>query len=99
MLKLHKMKERPMVLIRAATGYELTKYERYKLANIEEEAQVNKLESISVNGVPITIDSAKNADIELGNLAFKSEVEPEDVSLQELFFIKCELDDEALLNT
>ena len=99
MLKLHKMKERPMVLIRAATGYELTKYERYKLASIEEAAQVNKLESISVNGVPITIDSTKNADIELGNLAFKSEVEPEDVSLQELFFIKCELDDEALLNT
>jgi hypothetical protein len=87
------------VLIRTATAGELTRYERFKLAGIEEKAQVNKLESISVNGETLLIDpETKNADIKLGDLAFKSEVDPDDVSLQELFFIKCELDDSELLN-
>lgn len=94
MIKIQRLTERPIVLIRTATAGELTRYERFKLAGIEEKAQVNTLESISVNGQAISIDPAtKDANIELGDLAFKSEVDPDDVSLQELFFIKCELDD------
>ena len=99
MINVYKQVERPVVLIRAATGYELTRYERYKLANIEEGAQVNTIETIKINGQPVPVDRAtKEANIELGDLAFKSEVLPDDVSLSELFFIKCELDDSDLLN-
>lgn len=98
MINVYKLKERPIVLIRAATGYELTKYERYKLASIEEKAQVNKLESVSINGTPVAINpETKDANIELGNLAFKDLVDPNDISLQELFLIECALDDKAVL--
>lgn len=99
MIKIHKKIERPVVLIRAATGYELSRYERNKLANIEEEAQVNKLEAVKVNGQLLPIDPlTKEVNIELGDLAFKSKVSPDDISLEELFFIKCDLDDAELLN-
>jgi hypothetical protein len=82
------------VVIRAATGNELSNYERRKLANIEENAQVNKIEVIKVNNKPLQINTLnKEVNIDLGNLAFKSSVSPKDISAEELFFIKCELEE------
>jgi hypothetical protein len=100
MLKIHRLVERPVVLIRAATGYELTKYEREKLAKIEAEAQVNKLEAVSLQVgekyIPVEINQNKEAVIDLGDLSLKDEIEPEDVSVEDIFFIKCELSDDEL---
>jgi hypothetical protein len=36
----------------------------------------------------------KEVRIDLGNLAFKSKVTPGDLSADELFFIKCELEED-----
>ena len=84
-----------IVVIRAASGNELSNYEKRKLANIEENAQVNKIEVIKVNGQQLQIDPLnKEVKIDLGNLAFKSTVTPKDISSEELFFIKCELEEE-----
>jgi len=94
MLDIRRPNQKPIVIIRAATGNELSSYEKRKLANIEENAQVNKIEVIKVNNKPLQIDPLnKEVRIDLGNLAFKSNVGPEDISAEELFFIKCELDD------
>ena len=94
MIEIKKPCQKPIVVIRAATGNELSNYEKRKLANIEENAQVNKIEVIKVNGQRVQIDPLnKEARIDLGNLAFKSEVSPKDLSADELFFIKCELDE------
>lgn len=87
------------VVIRAATINELSEYEEDKLAGIEENAQVNKIESIRVNDRILPIDPAtKEARLTLGNLAFTSKVAPKDISSNELFFITCELDESELLN-
>jgi hypothetical protein len=81
-----------MVVIRAASGYELSNYEKHKLARIEEDAQKNKIEVITVNDKRLQIDKNKEVNIELGNLAFKDEVSLDELSKDDLFFIKCEVD-------
>ena len=80
-------------IIRAASGSELTAYEKNKLAKIEEQAQQNKLEVIRLNGKRVTIDpGTKTANIKVGDLAFKSAVTSNEIDNNELFFIKCSLD-------
>lgn len=82
-----------MVVIRAATGNELSNYEKNKLANIEENAQRNKLETITINGERVPINAAnKEANIELGDLAFKTKVTADDIASDDIIFIRCELD-------
>lgn len=49
--------------------------EKTKLANIETGAQVNKIESISVNGVSIQVDANKNVDLDLTDYASEDWVE------------------------
>lgn len=95
MFDVRKPTKKPIVVIRAATGNELSNYEKRKLANIEANAQENKIEVIRVNNQKLQIDPInKEVKIDLGNLAFKSKVTPGDISADELFFIKCELEDE-----
>lgn len=95
MFDVRKPTKKPIVVIRAATGNELSNYEKRKLANIEEKAQENKIEVIRVNDQRLQIDPInKEVRIDLGGLAFKSRVTPNDLSADELFFIKCELDEE-----
>lgn len=97
MLEIKKPNHKPVVVIRAASGHELSNYEKNKLANIEENAQVNKLESIRINGKRVQIDAEeKEARINVGSLAFKSEVTPKELSSSELFFITCELSEDDL---
>lgn len=94
MFDVRKPTKKPIVVIRAATGNELSNYEKRKLANIEDNAQENKIEVIRVNNQKLQIDPInKEVKIDLGNLAFKSKVTPGDLSADELFFIKCELED------
>ena len=81
------------VSIRAATAGELTKYEKNKLANIEEQAQKNKIEAIRVNGNRIKPDlETKTVNINVGDLAFKSVVTSDEIDNNDLFFIRCSLD-------
>ena len=95
MFDVRKPTKKPIVVIRAATGNELSNYEKRKLANIEDNAQENKIEVIRVNDQKLQIDPVnKEVRIDLGGLAFKSKVSPDDISAEELFFIKCELDEE-----
>ena len=94
MIDIRKPKEQQITLIRAATGNELSNYEKQKLASIENNAQENKIEIITVNNQRLPIDSTKKeVHIELGDLAFKNTVDAASISAEELFFIKCELDD------
>jgi hypothetical protein len=98
--EVRKPKEKPAVLIRAASGHELTEYEKNKLANIEDNAQENKIESIKINGQRLQIDKVnKEVTINLGDLAFKSKITPEDLTANEIFFIKCDLDESDLGGT
>lgn len=93
MFDVRKPKQKSMVIIRAATGNELSNYEKRKLNNIEENAQENKIEVIKVNDQRLQIDPLnKEVKIDLGGLAFKQKVTPAELSSEELFFIKCELD-------
>ena len=95
MIDIRKPNKTPIVVIRSATGNELSNYEKRKLANIEENAQANKIEVIKVNGQPLQINPLnKEVKIDLGNLAFKSTVTSKDISSEELFFITCELEEE-----
>jgi hypothetical protein len=97
MIEIKKPSQKPIVIVRSATGNELSNYEKRKLANIQENAQVNKIEVIKVNGQHVQVDPLnKEARIDLGNLAFKSEITPRDISSDELFFIKCELDETSI---
>lgn len=99
MIEIRKPTKKPVVVIRAATGNELSNYEKRKLANIEENAQENKIEVIRLNDQRLQIDPInKEVKIDLGGLAFKSKVTPNEISADELFFIKCELEDDELLN-
>ena len=92
MFDVRKPRQKPMVIIRAATGNELTNYEKRKLANIEENAQENKIEAISVNGKRQYLDPInKEVQITLGGLANKDKIAPSEVSESELFFIECNL--------
>ena len=94
MFDVRKPSKKPIVVIRAATGNELSNYEKRKLANIEDNAQENKIEVIRVNDQRLQVDPInKEVRIDLGNLAFKSKVTPIDLAADELFFIKCELDE------
>lgn len=97
MIEIKKTSAEPMVVIRTATGSELSDYEKRKLANIEENAQENKIESIKVNNKRLPIDTAnKEVNLEFGNLAFKNKVVLDDISQDRLIFIKCELDADDL---
>lgn len=93
MIEIKKPVEKPIVIIRSATGNELTNYEKRKLANIEDNAQENRIEAIKVNGQKLPIDPEnKEVSLNLGKIAFKSAITPEDMTSEELFLIKCELD-------
>ncbi len=97
MIQVQKAEKTPVVVVRAASGYELSEYEKKKLAGVEENAQANKIEFIRVNDQRVQVDPlTKEAKINLGNLAFKSTISPKDLSTDELFFIKCELDETDL---
>ena len=97
MFDVRKPTKKPIVVIRAATGNELSNYEKRKLANIEDNAQENKIEVIRVNNQQLQVDPInKEVRIDLGNLAFRSKVTPNDLSADELFFIKCELDEDFI---
>ena len=94
MIDIRKPDTNPIVVIIAATGNELSNYEKRKLANIEENAQVNKIEVIKVNNQPLQIDPInKEVKLDLGTLAFRNTINPKDLESEELFFIKCELDE------
>ena len=95
MFEVKRPEEKPIVVIRTATPHELSNYEKWKLENIEEGAQVNKLEMIRVE-TPSKKEAFssienKTARIELGELALKSKVTSEDISPEELFLIECSL--------
>lgn len=98
MFEVRRPEEKPIVVIRTATPHELSNYEKWKLENIEEGAQVNKLEMIRVetpsNKEAFSSIENKTAKIELGELALKSIVVPEDISSEELFLIECALESE-----
>lgn len=84
----------PITLIRAATCFELTEYEKKKLEKIEERAQQNKLEAIRVDGIKMPIDrETKTAliDLDLQSLAHKDKIDSNDINPDSVFFIKCEL--------
>ncbi len=91
---LHRPKQEPLVVIRAASAQELSAYEKYKLTTIEENAQQNKLERIKldVNGKKSFVDIVdKEATIELGDLAVQNNISPTDISKEDIFFIECAL--------
>ena len=93
MIKIQKQEDTPITIVRAATGNELTDYEKKKLASIEEHAQQNKIEAIRINGKRASVDpDTRVAQINVGDLAFKSTVSPSDLNTGELFFIRCSLD-------
>jgi hypothetical protein len=97
MFEVRRPKKKPIVVIRTATPQELSDYEKWKIKNIEEGAQVNKIEAIRImtssnKEVFSSIDD-KVATIELGDLAVKSKVAPDDLSPEELFLIECALED------
>ena len=93
MFEVQKQKQKPIVIIRAASESELSAYEKHKLANIEDRAQENRIEVIRVNGQRLPVDALnKEVRIDLGEMAFQHKVRPVDMSTEELFFIKCELD-------
>ena len=93
MFDVRKQKQQPMVVIRSATGNELSNYEKRKLANIEDNAQENKIEIVNINGERQYVDPInKEVKINLGDLAFKDRVTPAELSSNDLFFIRCELE-------
>jgi hypothetical protein len=97
MLEIKRPTQKPIVVIRAATGEEFSNFEKRKLANIEENAQVNKIEVIKLGEKRLPIDPLnKEVRIDLGSLAFKHTITPKELSADDLFFIKCELDETAL---
>lgn len=100
MFDIKNTKKSPPVVIRAATGNELSTYEKRKLASIEENAQENKIELVSLNigGQKQRLNAVnKEVEISLGSLASKSSVSPADISLKEAFYIKCELEDDMFI--
>ena len=98
MIDVRKPTNKPITVIRAASGHELSNYEKNKLAGIEENAQKNKIEIIKLNDERLQIDSDNKAvTINVGNLAFKNKVGASDLDTEEMFFIKCDLD-ESIIN-
>ena len=96
MFDVRRPEEKPIVIIRTATPHELSNYEKWKLENIEEGAQVNKLEMIRVetHSKKEAFSSIENktAVVELGELSLKDRITPEDISPEELFLIECSLE-------
>ena len=95
MFEVKRPEEKSIVVIRTASPQELSNYEKWKLENVEEGAQVNKLEMIRVetpskNEALVSIDN-KTATIELGDLALKSKITAKEISPEELFLIECAL--------
>ena len=95
MFEVKRPEEKSIVVIRTATPQELSNYEKWKLENIEEGAQVNKLEMIRVETPSkkeafVSIDN-KTATIELGELAVKDKITAKEISTEELFLIECAL--------
>ena len=95
MIDIRKPAQKPIVVIRAASGYELSNYEKRKLATIEDNAQENKIEVIKINDrvLPIDVEN-KEVRIDLGKLAEKDKITSNEISQEDLFFIKCELEEE-----
>jgi hypothetical protein len=91
----NKNEQKPITIIRAASGYELTKYEKEKLANIEDNAQENRIETIKLNNEVLPISDKKEVEINLGSLASKNKISAEDLA-DNTFFINCELSDDDL---
>jgi hypothetical protein len=96
MFEVKRPEEKSIVVIRTATPHELSNYEKWKLESIEDGAQVNKLEMIRIE-TPSKKEAFssienKTAVVELGELALKNKVTPEDLSQEELFLIECSLD-------
>jgi ABC-type Zn uptake system ZnuABC Zn-binding protein ZnuA len=85
--------QKPIVVIRAATGNELSNYEKRKLKTIEDNAQENKIEVIKVNNKVMPVDKLnKEVRIDLGELSQKDTITSNEISEDDLFWIKCELD-------
>ena len=97
MFDVKKQEQKPIVVIRTATPHELSNYEKWKLQNIEEGAQANKIEAIKVitqSGTEVLANvNEKIASVELGNLAVKNKITSDDISPEELFLIECSLGD------
>ena len=96
MLELKNPTKKPIVVIRAASGHELSEYAKRKLATIEDNAQENKIEiiSVKVNDQKQRLQiEGKEVCIDLGELAFNNVVTPRDISDEELFFIQCALNE------
>ena len=92
MMEIRRPEHKPLVIIRAATGNELSNYEKNKLANIEHNAQENKIEVIKLNGERLPIDPAnKEVRIDLGELSKKDKITEREISDDDLFLIMCEL--------
>ena len=95
MFEVKKQDNKPVTIIRAATENELSLYEKNKLATIEENAHENKIELIrlKVEGTKQQIKPInKEIELELGGLATKSIVTPNELSKEDLFIIECALD-------
>ena len=89
-----KPSQKPIVVIRAATGNELSNYEKRKLTSIEDNAQENRIEVIRVNNKVMPVDKLnKEVKIDLGELAHKNQITDREISNDDLFWIKCELDE------
>lgn len=98
MFEVRKRAQKPNVVIRSVTAAELYNYEKRKATDIEDGTKINKIEAIKLDNQRVQINPLdKEAKIDLVNhLAFKSNVIPETCSAEELFFIKCEVDDTYL---
>ncbi len=97
MFEVKRSAKNSIIGIRTATPKELSNYEKWKLQNVEEGAQVNKLETIrletpSKKEAFVSIEN-KTARIELGELALKNRITPEEISPDDLFLIECALQD------
>lgn len=56
MLEIKRPAQKPVVIVRTATRYELSKYEKDKLANTKDNDQENKIDLIKINGQQLQID-------------------------------------------
>lgn len=90
MIEIHKQSNKPIAIVRTATGNELSDYEKKKLASVEEGAQKNKIEAVCLNNKRLYIDPVKK-ELNLGNYAFKNKITSADLDSDEFFFISCEL--------
>ena len=97
MFNVQKPKQKQIVVIRTATGNELSNYEKRKLANIEAKAQENVIEVIKINGKPVQVDPL-NKEVNINLDDFDKTVKSADISSDDLFVIRCELSEELMEN-